>query len=71
MLWFAQLREGRAAERESVAFTPGTTLAQLYATLCPPARLPVAFAQNGERVSGETPLVEGAEVVFLPPVGGG
>ncbi len=36
-----------------------------------PLELPIAFAVNQTRVGGATVLVEGDEVVFLPPIGGG
>jgi molybdopterin converting factor small subunit len=50
---------------------PGTTIHALYASLCPPAALPVAYARNGLRVKAEELVADGDEIVFLPPVGGG
>ena len=71
---FAMLREHRGRDTEFVEVTEGTTASQLFAQLFgdgPVAALPVAFAVNHERVSGDTLLSETDEVAFLPPVGGG
>ena len=71
---FAQLREARGCSQEQVTVEPGTTLAQLFMRLfqeTPLETLPVGYAQDHEVVGPDTPLVDGAEVAFLPPVGGG
>ena len=71
---FAMLREHRGQDTETVEVAQGTTASQLFAQLFgegPVAGLPVAFAVNHERVSGDTPLMDSDEVAFLPPVGGG
>ncbi len=71
---FAQLREQRGCEHEQVVFEPGTTMGQLYTHMfahTPLADLPVGYALAHEVVGPQTLLVDGAEVAFLPPVGGG
>ncbi len=68
---FATLRELRGCSTESLALPDGATVAAAYARLGLPLDLPVAFAVNLERVAGTTPLAEGDEVAFLPPLGGG
>ncbi len=69
--YFAQVRELRGRDEETVTFPPGTTAAGAYAALGLPVALPVAFAVNLERVPGSTELHDGDELVFLPPIGGG
>lgn len=69
--YFAVLRERRGVQVEEVDLPDGCTAADAYAHLCPPAELPVAFAVNEAMASGKTPLREGDEVAFLPPLGGG
>ena len=72
--YFAALRERRGLETESLQTAKSTTIGGLYAQLFPPGpdgALPVAYAQNHVRVSGATPLADGDEVAFLPPLGGG
>lgn len=72
--YFAVLREQRGRSEERVEVPEGTTLAQLYARLFPPGPagvLPVAFARNLAYEPGDTPIADGDEVAFIPPVGGG
>ena len=73
--YFAVLREqaGRAEEeRESCAATPAELYAELKAektfTLEPDA---LRVAVNGDFVAFDSPLADGDEVVFIPPVAGG
>jgi molybdopterin converting factor small subunit len=71
---FAVLRERRGCDEETVSVAPGETAAQLYARLFPPGpagAMPVAFAVDHAYVKGDTPLHDGAEVAFIPPLGGG
>ena len=71
---FAQLREQRGCDQEEVAFEPGLTMGELYAQLfadTPLSSLPVGYAMAHEVVGPDSTLVDGAEVAFLPPVGGG
>ncbi|GDX79720.1 hypothetical protein LBMAG42_15310 [Deltaproteobacteria bacterium] len=69
--YFARLRELKGCSEESCTFPAAITAAAAYAALGLPAELPIAFAVNQERVSGDTLLREGDELVFLPPIGGG
>lgn len=69
--WFAVLRERRGAATEELEVADGLTAAEVYATLCPPADLPVAYVVNGATAAGATRVAEGDELAFLPPVGGG
>jgi molybdopterin synthase sulfur carrier subunit len=77
--YFASLREALGAV-ESVDVAPGTTLGELRDTLI--ARggghanvlarsRAVRCALNQSMASEDTPLVDGAEVAFFPPVTGG
>jgi len=71
---FAQLREHRGLEIETVEVPPGTTLENLFELLFPDqaqAALSVGFALHHHLVSPNTVLEDGAEVAFLPPFGGG
>ena len=69
--WFAALREARGTELESVELPEGSSASEAYARLSPLPGLPVAFAINEAMASGSTPLADGDEVAFLPPLGGG
>ena len=73
--YFAILREQRGQAHETLATAAGTA-AQLYEELrhrhgftLPGDRLRVAI--NGDFAPWDTPLAEGAELVFIPPVAGG
>lgn len=73
--YFALLREQRGLSSEVLA-TSATDAAALYAELSarhgftlPVDRVRVAI--NGEFAPWNTPLLEGAELVFIPPVAGG
>ncbi len=69
--YFAQLREARGCDDETIEVAPATTIGALYATLFPEPRLPVGYARNAQYVAGDTFLADGDEVVFIPPIGGG
>jgi molybdopterin converting factor small subunit len=72
--YFAVLRERRGVDEERVDTLPGETVEALYLRLFPPGAegaLPVAYAVGQERVPARTELPDGAEVAFLPPLGGG
>lgn len=72
--YFAVLRERRGVEAEWIDLVDGESLANLYQRLFPPdarGALPVGFARNQRwAVPTEIP-VDGDEVAFLPPLGGG
>jgi len=69
--YMAMLRERRGCDSEVVDVADGTTARQLYQELFPPPAVPVGYARNHAQVAPDTPLADGDEVVFLPPVGGG
>ncbi len=73
--YFAVLRELRALEQERLDIDEGCSVLQLYHQLFPPdqqpAPPPVLFVVDEEYVSADTPLHDGAEVAFIPPLGGG
>ena len=71
VLYFATLRDRRGRSSESVQVAAGTTLAELYASLFPVDRVPVAYARNAAYAKGDTQVQDGDEVCFLPPLGGG
>jgi molybdopterin synthase sulfur carrier subunit len=73
--YFALLREQRGLSREAVP-TSAATAGELYRELqtrhalsLEPTQLRVAV--NGEFAAWTTPLTEGAQLVFIPPVAGG
>jgi molybdopterin converting factor small subunit len=46
-------------------------LADLYAHGVPTDRIPVAYVRNQRVCAADTPVADGDEVAFLPPLGGG
>jgi molybdopterin synthase sulfur carrier subunit len=75
VLYFASLRDAAGCDSETVV-TSATDAAGLYAQLR--ARHGFSFSQDSLRaaidgafVAWTTPLHEGGEVAFLPPVSGG
>ena len=81
VLYFARLREAFGRNSEQVALPAGRqTVASLRACLRSRAgpwdaelapEKPVRVAVNQDMAQGETPLTEGDEVAFFPPVTGG
>ena len=73
--YFAVLREQAGRSHERVA-TTAATLADLYEEVRQRHGLRLARAQlrvaiDGEFAEWHSPLVDGARVVFIPPVAGG
>jgi molybdopterin converting factor small subunit len=73
--YFAMLREQAGCGEETIA-TTADTLAALYEELrsrrgFTPARERLRVALNGDFTPWETPLADGAQVVFMPPFAGG
>ena len=75
--YFASLREATGREGEPLDLPEGARVATARASLVDrypgvAAILPrCATAVNRAYVTGETPLREGDELVFIPPLGGG
>lgn len=69
--YFAMLRERRGCEHETLEVADGTTVGTLYQQLFPAPSVPVGYAIDARQVRADAVLHDGAEVVFLPPVGGG
>jgi molybdopterin synthase catalytic subunit len=73
---FATLRE-LAVDRATMSLPPGASVADAWAALAEahpglvPHRPFVRAARNGEYAAWETPLDDGDQVAFLPPVSGG
>ena len=71
---FAQLRERRGRDHETLELEPGATVGGLYRSLFPPGPagvLPVMYAVNHAWAPADAALADGDEVAFIPPVGGG
>ncbi len=77
VLFFGPLREITGSSEETLACQPGDTLASLfdrYAAQYPKIaalRESIVLARNRELAQPSTPLSNGDEVAFLPPVSGG
>ena len=75
--YFASLREAAGLAEEALELPDGATVAQARSLLTerrPPLAklLPAcAAAVNRSYVQAEAPLSEGAELAFIPPLGGG
>jgi molybdopterin synthase catalytic subunit len=75
--YFASLREAVGASEEALDLPDGATVAQARTLLAAQrpalARLlpTCAAAVNRSYAQAETPLSEGAELAFIPPLGGG
>jgi molybdopterin converting factor subunit 1 len=76
-LFFASYRDIAGADEVDVVVAPGTTVRELISGLRDRggswSRLPAepAVAVNQEYASLATPLSDGDEVAFIPPVSGG
>ena len=72
--YFAVLREKKGVDKESVEFLEHETVEELFLRLFPglgkePIR--VGFAINQHHCPGVQALMDGDEVAFIPPLGGG
>ena len=71
---FAGLREQLGVSTVARTVAVGTTVADLYAEMFPAGpsgRMPVMYAVEQAYVKGDTVLLSGVEVAFIPPLGGG
>ena len=74
ILLFAGLREQMGTAQLERVVPSGTTVQALYHSVVPvgsAGRIPVLFAVDEVYASPATILHDGAEVAFLPPLGGG
>jgi sulfur-carrier protein len=73
--YFASLRDQRGLDSELIELEAGLTLRELYHRLFPPESVPapppVLYVQDETYVTGDTPLRDGSEIAFIPPLGGG
>ena len=75
--YFAALREVMGRADETLELPDGATVAEASLALAertPALRAPLAVcvaAVNRAYVTPDTPLAEGDELVFIPPLGGG
>ena len=71
--FFAGLRERVGISERGISVPENTTVAQLWPLLFEKESLPdnVLVAKNMEYVDSATPVAEGDEIAFFPPVTGG
>ncbi len=70
--YFASLAERLGRREETIEFTPGLTAGQVWSRLTGQELPPTLFvAVNREYAGAETPLRDGDELAFLPPITGG
>jgi molybdopterin synthase sulfur carrier subunit len=73
--YFAALRDRRGLDSEGIEVEEGLSLRELYQRLFPPdqppAPPPVLYVLDEDYVPGDTLLRDGAEIAFIPPLGGG
>jgi MoaE-MoaD fusion protein len=74
---FAIQRELAGAKEIPLELPPGTTIEEAWAAVVArhpvlaPGRPSLRFARNGDYAEATTPLADGDEVAFIPPVSGG
>jgi len=71
--FFAALRERVGISERAISVPDNTTVAQVWALVVEDKSLPdnVLAAKNMEYVDTATPVAEGDEIAFFPPVTGG
>ena len=69
--YFALLREQRGLEIEILPLTNSLTVFELFVQIFGREPIGIRFAVNAIYVSSDYVLVDGDEVAFLPPMGGG
>ena len=69
--YFAILRERKGMDEEEIVLDKQITVSELYSKLFGEGQQGVRFAVNQNYVSRSHLLVDGDEVAFLPPLGGG
>jgi len=77
VLFFARLREAAGVEREACELPPGARVSEVWAAMTArhPALAPfggsLSAAINADFARMASPVADGDEVAFLPPVSGG
>ncbi len=71
--FFAALRERVGLSERTLSVPENTTVGQVWSLVVEDASLPdnILAAKNMEYVSVDTPVKEGDEIAFFPPVTGG
>ncbi len=73
--YFASLRDRKGLDSEELELEGSLTLRELYHRLFPPddapSPPPVLYVQDEAYVTGDTAPRDGAEIAFIPPLGGG
>jgi molybdopterin synthase sulfur carrier subunit len=71
--YFASLSQQLGRREEVIVFSPGLTVAKAWGQVTNGAPLPshILIAVNREYAKADTPLNEGDELAFFPPVTGG
>ena len=71
VFYFAQLREERGCSQEERAVEQGSSVSDLFAAIFGRSPIGIRFAINQSYVPSSSIPVDGDEVAFLPPLGGG
>jgi len=69
--YFAHLREKRGLSEETIRLPAPCTVAELYQQIFSSDCTGIRFAIDATYVDADTMVVDGAEIAFLPPMGGG
>ena len=72
IFYFAQLAEERGMRKETISLkAEELTIQSLFIKIFERNPKGIRFAQNQEYVEANTQLVDGDEIAFIPPLGGG
>ena len=72
LLYFAQLAEERGLRTQTMQLSlEAITLRDLFVQIFQRQPQGIRFAQNQEYVSATTLIMDGDEIAFIPPLGGG
>lgn len=71
VFYFAQLREEKRCSQEEIAVPHGSSVADIFVRIFGRAPKGIRFAINQSYVSNAAIPMEGDEIAFLPPLGGG
>ncbi|NWG13884.1 MAG: molybdopterin converting factor subunit 1 [Acidobacteria bacterium] len=77
VLFFASLADITGTSEVELEASPNVTIGAVFATLAArfpllePHRKSILFARNSRYATPDTPVQDGDEIAFLPPVSGG